>query len=401
MRSRPLEGIRILDLTSVVVGPVCTLRLAQQGAEVVKVESKEGDLLRVLGGPSPTGGNSGPYLHLNRGKQNICLDIKTDRGMEIVHRLLDRSDVFVSNLRPAALKRLGLDAKQVCRGRKRVVHCTITGFGQSGPYANRPAYDSVVQGAAGIADLFLQRDGKPQYAPLLLCDHITGEVAAGAILAALVQRERTGQGTAIEVPMFETMAAFVLQEHLAGRTFVPPLGTAGDKRTLNANSKPVQTADGWISLTANTDAQVSAFLRVIGREDLIGDPRFASVSARVRNSTEWFALRANALLHRSTQEWLSILEVADIPAMPCHTLETLMEDPHLHAVGLLQTDVHPTENETLALRSPIVRGGIPDEIEPPAGAQGWDTNEILRSLDYTVDEIDHLISCGVALNKPR
>lgn len=396
MKSRPLEGIRVLDLTSVVVGPICTLRLAQQGAEVVKIESKEGDLLRALGGPSPTGENSGPYLHLNRGKQNICLDIKSPEGIEIVRRLLDRSDVFVSNLRPAALKRLGLDSDSVCQGRPHIVHCTITGFGGKGPYANRPAYDSVVQGGAGIASLFHLRDGKPQYAPLLLCDHITGEIAAGAILAALVQRERIGQGVAIEVPMFETMAAFVLQEHLAGRTFVPPLGTAGDKRTLNAESRPVQTADGWISLTANTDSQVVAFLKAIEREDLLEDPRFASVNARVKNATEWFALRGNALLHRSTREWLSILEAADIPAMPCHTLESLIEDPHLHAVGLLQKDLHPTENKTLALRSPILRDGMAEEIEFPAGARGWDTNEILLSLGYTETEIGALVSHGVA-----
>ncbi len=317
-----LEGIRILDLTSVVVGPSCTLRLADYGAEVIKLEAPGGDVLRSLGGPSPSGQHSGKYLHFNRKKRAICLDLKQQAAREALLRVLDGCDVFVSNMRPDALARLGLDADSTRASRPRLIHCTISGFGPGGPYRGKPAYDTVIQSVSGVAGLSERRDGTPRFAPLLLCDHVTGEITAGAIVAALFRRERTGEGCAIEVPMHETTAAFVLQENLGPAAFVPPRGRAGDARVLDPNNQALKTADGWMTVTANTDAQVRGFLTAIGRAELLADARFGSVADRFRHASDWFALRREALLVRTTAAWLALFEAADVPAAICHTLET-------------------------------------------------------------------------------
>ena len=200
-------------------------------------------------------------------------------------------DVFITNLRPDSLARMGLDAPACRDAKPDLIHCIITGFGPGGPYRGRPAYDTVLQAASGLAGLTIERDGAPSFAPFLAADHVVAEIAAGAVAAALVRRFRTGEGATIEIPMHETMAAFVLQEHLGPATFDPPLGPPGDRRVLDPNARPIATQDGWIAITANTDAQAKVFLRAVGRADLIDDPRFASVAARVKNSNDWYRLR--------------------------------------------------------------------------------------------------------------
>ncbi|SDK34792.1 Crotonobetainyl-CoA:carnitine CoA-transferase CaiB [Agrobacterium fabrum] len=396
MNEVQLCGLRVLDLTSVVVGPTCTWRLAQYGAEIIKVEAPEGDLMRGLGGLSPTGQHSGTYLHLNRGKRNICLDLKKPGAAEIIERLIKRSDVIVANMRPRALERLGLDATSVRNRYPDKIHCLITGYGTDGPYAGRPTYDSVVQGASGIAGLFLARDGEPSYVPLVVCDHVVGEIAAGAIMAAVIKRNAGGGGSSIEIPMFETMAAFVLQEHLAQESFEPPVGAAGDRRLLNPHNKPLKTSDGWISVTINTDPQVRAFLKAVGRDHLLDDPRFATVAARAKNVKEWFEVRGAALSDKKSAEWLAIFQAADIAAMPCHTNETLRSDPHLEAVGLLSTEEHPTEGTISVIRSTI---RCDDAYPSPGGyaqPRGWETCEILSELGLGDDEIAEIIGSEAA-----
>ncbi|MFN3260137.1 MAG: CaiB/BaiF CoA transferase family protein [Pikeienuella sp.] len=391
-----MSGVRVLDLTSVVVGPVATWRLAQYGAEIVKVESPQGDLMRGLGGLSPTGRHSGAYLHMNRGKRNICLNLKAPHAREVMDRLVGTSDVIVANMRPEALKRLGLDAETVLAARPEVVYCLITGYGTDGPYAGRPTYDSVVQGAAGLAGLALAREGAPAYVPLLICDHVVGEIAVGAILAALIQRGVSGRGGLVEVPMFETMAAFVLQEHMAQTSFAPPVGPPGDQRLLSPHNRPVRTSDGWISFTVNTDAQVRAFLEAVGRHDLLDDARFATVAARAEHVSEWFVVRGAPLTGRTSAEWLAIFTAADIAAMPCHTLDSLAGDEHLRAVGLLRSEMHPTEGEVVAIR-PTTKFG---DAYPPDGAPaqpiGWETGPILRDLGFSDEEIERLLRSGAA-----
>ncbi len=396
MVHQALAGIRILDLTSVVVGPSCTLRLADYGAEVIKLEAPEGDVLRTLGGPSPTGQHSGKYLAFNRNKRAICLDLKQPAARAAVLRILDRCDVLVSNIRPEALARLGLDAESTRATRPRLIHCAITGFGPGGPYRGRPAYDTVIQAVGGVAGLFIRRDGVPRYVPLVMCDHVTGEITAGAIMAALFRRERTGEGASIEVPMQETIAAFVLKEHLGPTSFSPKLGPPGDARILEPNNQLIETADGWMTVTANTDAQVRGFLTAIGRAELIEDPRFSSVAARFRNVGEWMGLRRSALKGQPTAHWEAAFGAADVPAARCHTLETLVDDPHLAAVGLLRDQQHELEGPIRTIRPTILEDGAPADPGAPARPIGADTRAVLREAGYTTPEIDTLIVSGAA-----
>lgn len=396
MSFEPLKDIRILDLTSVVVGPVCTWRLAQYGAEVLKVESPEGDLMRGLGGLSPTGQHSGAYLHFNRGKRNICLDLKKPEVREVMARLVASADVIVANMRPSALARLGLDDATIRAKHPDKIYCLITGYGTDGPYAGLPTYDSVVQGVTGMAGLALARDGTPSYVPMLICDHTSGEIAAGAILAAVLERKATGQGRSIEVPMFETMAAFVLQEHLAQQSFDPPVGPPGDLRLLSPHNKPVKTADGWMSFTVNTDPQVRAFLVATDRSHLLEDQRFSSVAARARNVSEWFAIRGAPLSSRTTADWLAALQAVDIAVQPCHTLESLQRDPHLTAVGLIQHEQHPVEGRTAAIRCSIRFDEDYPALRAPSQPRGADTQSILTELGFGQDQVAGLLASKAA-----
>jgi crotonobetainyl-CoA:carnitine CoA-transferase CaiB-like acyl-CoA transferase len=401
MNFEPLKGIKILDLTSVVVGPVATWRLGQYGAEIIKVENPTGDLMRGLGGLSPTGQHSGTYLHLNRGKRNICIDLKKQSGKEICEKLLEWSDVIVANMRPDALERLGLGGHSIQKKYSDKIYCLITGYGTDGPYSGLPTYDSVLQGVSGIAGLSTARDGKPAYLPLLICDHVVGEIAAGAVMAALMQRQRTGQGMMLEIPMFETMATVVLQEHLAQQSFDPPLGPPGDFRLLNAFNQPVKTKDSYISFTINTDAQVKAFLSVTGRAELLNDVRFSTIANRAKYVFEWFEVRGAALEDKTTAEWLDIFREADLPAMPCHTLETLTKDPHLQKVGLVNFENHPTEGRTAVIRSSIQVDGKKLSPRSTAVPCGWDSSDILEELGYNSIEIALLTEQKAVINYGR
>jgi crotonobetainyl-CoA:carnitine CoA-transferase CaiB-like acyl-CoA transferase len=398
MQFEPLKGIKILDLTSVVVGPVATWRLGQYGAEIIKVENPSGDLMRGLGGMSPTGQHSGAYLHLNRGKKNICLDLKKESGKEIIQKLVEWCDVIVANMRPDALERLGLDADTIRSKYPEKIYCLITGYGTDGPYSGLPTYDSVLQGASGIAGLTMARDGKPAYVPMLICDHVVGEITAGTVMAALMQRQNTGIGSSIEIPMFETMASFVLQEHLAQQSFEPPVGPPGDLRLLSPHNQPVKTKDGYISFTINTDAQVKAFLKITDRTELLHDERFITVASRAKYVSEWFEIRGTALDNKSTDEWLKIFRETDLPAMPCHTLKTLTSDPHLKAVKLIDFENHPTEGKTAVIRSTIKVDGIYPSVRSTAAPCGWDTSKILSELGYSETETEKLLTEKAAYN---
>jgi crotonobetainyl-CoA:carnitine CoA-transferase CaiB-like acyl-CoA transferase len=400
MTNQALKGIRVLDLTSVVVGPACSSRLAQYGAEVIKVESPEGDLMRGLGGLSPTGQHSGTYLHLNRGKRNICLNLKAPGAKEVMAALIESSDVVIANMRPQALKKLGIDSEAVLKQHPDKVYCLITGYGTDGPYAGEPTYDSVIQAATGMTGLSLARDGVPRYVPMLICDHVVGEIAAGAIVAALYGRGETGVGVSLEIPMFETMSAFVLQEHLAQQSFDPPVGPAGDQRLLSPHNQPVQTADGWISFTVNTDAQVRAFLEAVGKSALLEDERFATVAGRAINVREWFEVRGAPLLDKTTAQWLCDFKSADIAAKPCHTLESLPNDPHLQAVGLLDYEVHPSEGRAARIRSTIKYNGSYLNAGTPSQPKGWETKPLLEELGFEPRQIECLVESGAVSFSP-
>jgi crotonobetainyl-CoA:carnitine CoA-transferase CaiB-like acyl-CoA transferase len=391
-----LKGIKILDLTSVVVGPVATWRLSQYGAEVIKIEHPTGDLMRGLGGKSPSGQHSGTYLHLNRGKRNLCLDLKSPQANSITEKLIDWCDVVIANMRPDALERLGLGPKAIQSKHPEKIYCLISGYGTEGPYAGLPTYDSVLQGVSGIAGLSQLRDGKPAYVPMLICDHVVGEITSGAIMAAIIDRFKTGKGAFVEVPMFETMATFVLQEHLAQKSFEPPVGPVGDLRLLSPHNQPVKTKDGYISFTINTDPQVQAFLKATDRSELLKDPRFQSIASRAEFVSEWFEVRGAALMSRTTEEWLITLRAVDIPAMPCHTIDTLIKDPHLNQVNLMSSENHPVEGKTVVIRSSIKNNGEYAPVNSFAQPKGHDTLPILKELGYSEKEIAEIIETKAA-----
>ncbi len=395
----PLQGLRVLDLSSVVVGPVCTGVLAEQGAEVIKLESPEGDLLRRLGGKGRTPGMSGKFLNFNRGKRSLALDLKHPRAKALLLRVAKRCDILVTNIRPDAQRRLGVDAASLAEAAPRLIHCSIVGFRTDGPYAGKPAYDTVIQGVSGIAGCFEASTGEPRYVPMLVADHVCGLIAAQQIGFALYRRERTGRGESIEVPMFENMAAFVLQEHLGAMSFRPALGPPGDHRVLSPEARPLRTADGFIAVSANTDAQAHAFFEAIGRPELKADPRFATVAARTANTRDYFAIRATALAGRPTAEWLEVFERLDVPAMPYNTIESLLTDPHLRATRMVTEEEHPTEGPAYAIGAPnILSGGMAPPL-PPAPRLGADGRAVLAELGIEADEIEGLARDG-ALHEP-
>ncbi|HEV7800519.1 MAG TPA: CoA transferase [Burkholderiales bacterium] len=398
MSGGPLEGVRIVDLTSVVVGPLATQILADHGAEVIKVESPSGDLGRTIGGLGVTPGMGPKFLHLNRNKRSIVLDLKKPAGYEALMRLIERADVLVWNVRPGSMARMKLSYDDVRKVNPKIIYCGMFGFGQGGRYRKKPAYDSIIQGSTGVAALYHRAAGEPRYLPMVVADKTVGLIAVQMMLMALFHRERTGEGQSIEIPMFENMAAFVLSEHMYMKTFEPPRGTTGDPRLLDPQAKPLATKDGWIALSANTNAQAFAFFDAIGRPELKTDPRFDSVATRFNNVGEYFRIRAEALKEKTTAEWLDIFDACDVPAMPYHTLDSLMEDPHLKEVDFFRTVEHPTEGKIINMELPnkLSRGARSDFN--PAPKIGQHSVEILREIGYADAQIEALVSGKITVD---
>jgi crotonobetainyl-CoA:carnitine CoA-transferase CaiB-like acyl-CoA transferase len=398
MSGGPLEGVRVVDLTSVVVGPLATQILADHGADVIKVETKAGDLIRVMNGKSVTPGMGAKFLHLNRNKRSIVLDLKQSAGHAALLKLVARADVLVWNVRPAAMARLKLSYDDVRAVNPKIVYCGMFGFGQDGRYRDKPAYDTILQASGGMAALNHRATGEPRFVPMVVVDKISGLIAAQMIAMALFARARTGEGCAIEIPMYENLVKFVLEEHMYLRTFEPPLGETGDPRLLDPLGKPIRTKDGWISISANTDEQAFAFFAAIGRPELKSDPRFASVQARFANVGEYFKLRADALQAKTTAEWVGLFDRHDVPAMPYHTLDSLLEDPHLADAGFFELKDHPTEGKIRNMRLPNKWSSGARREWTPAPKLGQDSVEILRELGYSGPEIDALVAAGVTVD---
>ncbi len=392
MAGGPLEGVRVLDLTSVVVGPLATQIMADHGADVIKVEAPTGDIVRTLAGRGVTANMSGKFLHLNRNKRSIALDLKQTAAREALMKLIEKADVFIWNMRPPAMARLGLGYEEVRQVNPRIIYCGMFGFGQDGRYRDKPAYDSIIQGSAGIAALHHRVTGQPRYLPMVIADRTVGLIAVQMILMALYQRTRTGEGQAIEIPMFENIVKAVLEEHMYLKTFDPPLGPSGDPRLLDAEARPLATRDGWICISGNTDGQAFAIFDAIGRPELKTDPRFSSVAARFKNTTEYFRIRAEGLLQKTTAEWLEIFDATDVPAMPFQTLDDLMQDPHLKDIGFFSRIEHPTEGRIWNMRLPNKLSGGARRDFRAAPKIGEHSIEILREAGYGDAAIEAMVA---------
>lgn len=388
----PLAGIRVLDLTTVQMGPWCTRILSDFGADVIKVEAPEGDSSRYTGVPRHRG-MSGSFQHNGRGKRSIAIDLKQPEAQQAVLRLVPTVDAFASNIRPAALTRLGLDYDSVKQANPSIVYLSMVGYGSAGRYAGRPAYDDLIQAAAAIPMLLQRSTGQPRFIPMAAIDRIVGSAAANALLAGLLARARTGIGQMIEVPMFETIAQFVLSEHMQGQTFDPPTSPAGYKRTLSPHRRPYPTLDGYIAVLPYNDGQWRRFFELAGKADMLRtDPRFADMASRTANIDALYQMIAEELLTRTTDDWLDLLQRNDIPCIRPHTLETLLDDPHLADANFFTWENHPSEGRIRTMREPSTWS----ETKPPTGRfaprLGQHTREILAEAGFDDTAIDAMIA---------
>ena len=387
----PLQGLRILDLTAVVMGPYATQTLGDLGADVIKVEPPQGDNMRAVG-PMRNPGMGAIALHLNRNKRSIVLDLKQAEGREACLTLAKTCDALIYNIRPKAMARLGLDYAAVSAVNPGIVYIGAFGYGEQGPYAGRPAYDDLIQGAVGVPMLsLLQGSDVPRYAPVTLADRTVGLQAAIALLAAVLNARETGRGQAVEISMFETLAQFVMGDHLSGRSFEPPLGSAGYERLVAPHRRPYATADGYLSVLIYNDKHWRAFFNVIGRPELRNAPMFCNHGARADNISAVYAFVAEVMGTRSTDDWVAALEAADIPAARLHTVESLVDDPHLRQVGFFPEFDHPTEGRIRTL-APVGRySATPAAIRRHAPRAGEHSVEILREAGYTDVQIESLL----------
>jgi crotonobetainyl-CoA:carnitine CoA-transferase CaiB-like acyl-CoA transferase len=389
----PLSGVRILDLTTVVMGPFATQLLAELGADVIKVEAHEGDNMRHPG-PMKNPGMGYMFLNLNRGKRSIVLDLKKPEGREALMRLIPGADVLIYNVRPQAMARLRLSYEEVSAVNPRIIYVGTYGYSQRGPYAAKAAYDDLIQGGTAIPWLVLQTGAKaPNYAPVNLADRVTGLHAVYAVTAALFQRERSGLGQSVEVPMFESLAHFVLGDHSAGLTFDPPAGDSGYARLLAR--RPYPTSDGHLCVLVYNDKQWKSFTDAIGRPEIMQDPRFATQASRAGNISAIYAFLAELFLTRTTSEWIEMLEKADIPVTRLNSVEDLVTDPHLGATGFFTMEAHPSEGTVRTMRTPTDWSGSQPGAQAPAPRLGEHSAEVLREAGYSDAEIADLARKGV------
>ncbi len=389
----PLEGFRIIDLSSVLMGPSATQVLGDMGADVIKIEPPAGDTTRRIG-PGRSDSMGSNFLNMNRSKRSVVLDLKHPLSRGVIARLITGADVIVHNIRPKAAQRLGLSYADVAAINGKIVYCALTGFGSGGPYSGQPAYDDLIQGLAALPALYARCGDMPRYVPTPVADRVAGLNAVIAITAALLHRERTGEGQAVEVPMFESVAQMVLADHSYGRTFAPPLGAAGYNRVLSPSRHPYQTADGWVCVLIYNDRQWRNFFHLVGRDDMAVDPRYASMRGRNEHIDALYGMVAETLRSRSTGHWIEALQSVDIPAGPMNTLDSLLDDPHLAAVGFFETTEHPTEGSIRTIRLPMTWSKSFARPHRPAPNLGEHGAEVLRESGFGADEIEALVATG-------
>jgi crotonobetainyl-CoA:carnitine CoA-transferase CaiB-like acyl-CoA transferase len=370
-----LTGTRILDLTTVVLGPYATQLLADLGAEVIKVEPPEGEICRHVG-HARSRAMAPLYLNLNRNKKSVVLDLKQEKDRTALLELTDSADVFVHNMRPSAVTRLGVGYEALAARNRRLVYCAAWGFRADGPYGDLPAYDDVVQAASGLAALN-QVDGVPRYMPTILADKVTGMFVANSILAALMHRDRTGQGQFIEVPMLECLVSFLMTEHLAGATYEPPLTAPGYERVLGSGRRLYKTKDGYIAILPYMTDHWVRFLTHVGRRDLAESPTVLDPQKRSHAIDMLYGVIAAATPAKTRSQWFQELKALEIPCMPVNGIDELFDNEHLRAVGTFRTVDHPTEGRLKSVEFPVRFSGVDDAPDRPAPSLGQDTRDVL------------------------
>ena len=383
--SGPLSDVRVLDLTSVVMGPMATQILGDLGADVITVEDIGGDTNRYMG-PGPHPQLSGVSLNLMRNKRNISLDLKHPDGREACLRLAERSDMVITNLRPGPLARLGLAYEDVKARNPRIIFCQAQGWPTDGPAGNRPAYDDVIQSASGLSDTYLRRDGTPAIPPTIVADKVSGLTIVYAVLAALHHRDRTGEGQRVEVPMVEAMTAFVLAEHGSAAIPEPPLGAAGYTRVMSANRGPQRTADGWVHMLPYSRENFVALYTAGGRPDLAADPRLESRATRAKVADELYGEVKAITPSRTTDEWIAFCDEHDIPAGRVADLDEI--------VAALPLAEHPLTGPYHVIPTGVRFDATPTSVRRHASLIGQDGDDVLREAGYSADEVAAMREVG-------
>jgi crotonobetainyl-CoA:carnitine CoA-transferase CaiB-like acyl-CoA transferase len=391
----PLQGIRVIDLTTVMLGPFCTQILGEMGADVIKVEPPGGDIGRWTGA-FKTPGMSSAFLMKGRNKRSVVLDLKKPEAKEPLKRLVESADVFVHNIRPKAAVRLGIDYESIAVIKPDIVYAAATGYGEEGPFVDKPAYDDLIQGASGLASLFGSVTGTPRYGPSVLADKTTGLFLTYSISMGLFHRERSGEGQKIHVPMYESFAGFIMNEHMQGRMYDPPTGEAGYQRMLTPHRRPFPTADGYICVLPYNDKHWGRFFDVAGKPELTEDSRFADQPSRSKNIDALYEIVTEIMADRTSAEWLRVLEEADIPVMPMNSPEDLFDCPHLTAVGMFPEVEHPTEGKIRHIKVPVSFSKTPGGYYRHPENLGQSTAETLADVGYSETEIAALVEAGAA-----
>ncbi len=350
-----LEGIKIVDLTTVIFGPYATQMLADLGAEVIKIESGKGDTPRFMGRSRTNPAMSGTHLIVNRGKRSITLDLKQSDDAAVLRKLIEGADIFVHNVRGRAIRKLGFGFDDVRAIKPDIIYAHLVGFGQDGPYADFPAYDDVIQAASGATSLLARVDGNPapRFFPSLIADKVAGTYAAQAMLAALIHKMRTGEGQYVEVPMLECFTAFMMTEHMCDSVFEPPIGPAGYARQIDPHRQPFPTSDGHIVIVPYNDTNIVKMMDLLGDPDFLTPPPFDTAAGRWANMTRVYARVAELTPARTTGEWLQLLRDNDFPVMEARDLDAITEEPHLAATGFFRTREHPSEGPFREMRPPV------------------------------------------------
>lgn len=391
----PLTGIKIIDLTTVLMGPSATQILGDMGADVVKIEPLKGDVIRYSN-HGRNHGMSNLFLNNNRNKRSLVLNLKEEQAKSILLQLVKTADVFVCNVRPQAMQRLGLTYEDLRKVNPQIIYVACFGFGQNGPHAERAAYDDLIQAMIGIPHLFARAyQQAPTFLPVNFCDRVTGLKAVNAVTTALFYRERTGKGQLVEIPMYETMVQFLMGDHLGGYTFDPPTGSPGYERIVNPNRIPYRTKDDYLAILVYNDKQWTQFLTLIGQPNLIGTGIFTSVKTRGAHIEEVYGFVKAKIAERTTSEWLQLLADSDIPHSKIITLEALFDEVHLKAIDFFKTVEHPSEGRIRTTNIASQWSESPLSIRLPAPRLGQHSLAILRELGYTKDQIVEMVKKGV------